>query len=357
MVIFGGKAFTREAIKAGESSGLKPAFRNAFEFCRQWMNGAHSFSIRTSGSTGTPKEISLTREQVLASVRATRRFFEIGKHSHLLCCLDTEKIAGKMMLLRALEWEGSVRVELPTANPLENSARESFDFVAMVPLQVAACFEHPQTREALDRIGILIIGGAAVGPGLRQRIQELPGKVYQTYGMTETVSHVALANLKSSGPVEYRALPEVRLAVDGTNRLCIQSPMSGDDWLVTNDVVEMTSSCTFLWKGRSDFVVNSGGVKLHPEEISQQIAPLVQELFPSSNFFLTGIPDAGLGEALVLILEAETDALRGEELLEAAKALLPKYWNPKAIRFVPRFCWTSTGKIDQFRTLASWEDE
>lgn len=357
MVIFGDTSFTSEAIKTGDRRGLKPEFEKAFGFCRQWLEGTDSFRVRTSGSTGSPKEISVTREQMLASVHATRRFFEIEKGSSLLCCLDTEKIAGKMMLLRGLEWEGVLQVVPPVANPLENMQQESLDFVAMVPMQVAACFDHPHTREALNRIKILIIGGAPVGPDLRERIKGLSGNVYQTFGMTETVSHVALADLKASGPLEYRALPEVRLAMDSSNRLCIHSPMSGADWLVTHDVVELTSDRSFLWRGRADFVVNSGGIKLYPEEISEQIAPLVQELFPSRNFFLTGIPDARLGEVLVLVVEGIGDDRRAERLLKAAKALLPRYWNPKDIRFIPRFCWTTTGKIDQIRTLVAWENE
>ncbi len=355
MIIFGNKTYTPEEIRTGKKGKLAPEFEAAFEFCRQWLNGTSCFDLQTSGSTGDPKTVRVHRNQMLASAQATRRFFGLKKGSRMLCCLDTGKIAGKMMLVRALEWEGVLVVVHPKQNPLEKLLDYHFDFAAMVPLQAEACYDHEYSRKALNQIELLIVGGAPVSPVLREKMRQVSGRVYQTYGMTETVSHVALADMKADGPLVYQALPQVMLKVDKEKKLGIQSPMSGEGWLFTNDLVEMTSSRTFIWKGRADFVINSGGIKLYPESILEKISPLLQEIFPNRNSFLTGIEDPKLGQELTLVIEGEEDTESASHLLKAAKRLLPRFQDPKSILFIPRFLFTSTGKIDQLRTLASWE--
>lgn len=355
MIIFGNSAYTPEEIKAGKKNRLAPDFETAFEFCRQWLNGVPDFDLQTSGSTGSPKTIRVNRKQMLSSIQATGRFFGVKKRSRMLCCLDPEKIAGKMMLVRALEWQGALVVDLPKQNPLENFLDYHFDFAAMVPLQAAACYDDENTRKALNQIEVLIIGGAPTSPELREKLKRVKGKVYQTYGMTETVSHIALADIKSDGPLVYQALPLVKLKLDNENKLCIQSPMSGEGWLRTNDLVEMISNRSFIWKGRADFAIISGGIKIHPESVLEKINPLLREVFPGRNSFLTGIADPKLGQALTLVIEGDEDTESGNHLLKEVKQLLPRYQDPKSILFIPRFLFTSTGKIDQLRTLASWE--
>ncbi|EPR69834.1 O-succinylbenzoic acid--CoA ligase [Cyclobacterium qasimii M12-11B] len=203
----------------------------------------------------------------------------------MLCCLDTSKVAGKMMLVRAMEWKGDLRVIPPESNPFKALINEYFDFVALVPLQVEKTMASSNGIKALEQIQNIIIGGAALSPRLREKVNNLPGRVFQTYGMTETVSHIALADLKDSGALLYKALPGVAIKVDKQNRLLIHAPMGGNTWLQTNDVVSLQSEETFLWKGRADNVVNSGGVKLHPEEIAIEIEGLMGQYFPGRLFF------------------------------------------------------------------------
>lgn len=357
MIIFGNREYTPEEIKAGNKGRLAPDFEAAFDFCSQWLNGTTSFDLQTSGSTGRPKTIKVHRDQMLASARATSRFFGIKKGLRMLCCLDTAKIAGKMMLVRALEWQGILQVVTPRENPLNDLQDYRYDFVAMVPIQVKACYEQEGSRKVLNQIEVLIIGGAPVNSDLRGKLKRLKGKVYQTYGMTETVSHIALADIKSDGRLVYEALPLVKLKVDNESKLCIWSPMGGDAWLPTNDVVEMLSNHSFVWKGRADFAINSGGIKIHPESILEKLSPLLGEIFPGRNSFLTGIADPKLGQALTLVIEGEADTERGNHLMETAKQLLPRYQAPKTVLFIPRFSFTPTGKIDQLRTLASWKKD
>ncbi|NHE56375.1 AMP-binding protein [Cyclobacterium plantarum] len=356
MIVFGQILYSIDQIKAGDKGPLPPEFEQGFQFCRRWLNGQDRFSLQTSGSTGEPKIIEVYRKQLLSSVNATRQFFKVKKGWKLLCCLDLDKIAGKMMLLRALEWEAHLWVHLPAANPLENLMEVDFDFVAMVPLQAEACLNNSRTKEALNKIKNLIIGGASISVPLKEALSNLKGSVYQSYGMTETVSHIALADVKKPGPLVYQTLPGVELKIDGEQRLQVRAPMTGDQWLPTNDMVQMISSASFIWKGRADFVINSGGIKIHPEEITAKLSGLMQEFFPGKKYFFTGRPDHQLGQSLIAVVEGVDDKKVGKAFLNQAKAILPRYKNPKDIVFVTEIKITSSGKIDQLRTLATWKN-
>ncbi|MBD3630771.1 AMP-binding protein [Cyclobacterium sp.] len=356
MIIFGNTSYTIDQIKAGDKGPLPSEFEQGFQFCRQWLNGQDRFSLQTSGSTGAPKIIEVYRKQLLSSVNATRQFFRVKKGWKLLCCLDLDKIAGKMMLLRALEWEAHLLVQLPAANPLENLTEVDFDFAAMVPLQVEACLNNSRTAEALNKVKHLIVGGASISISLKEALSKLKGSVYQSYGMTETVSHIALANVKKAGALVYQTLPGVELKIDDEQRLQVKAPMTGDLWLLTSDIVQMKSSNSFIWKGRADFVINSGGIKIHPEEITAKLSGLMQEFFPGKKYFFTGRPDQQLGQSLIAVVEGVDDEKVRQAFLNRAKAILPRYKNPKDIVFVTEIKLTSSGKIDQLRTLATWKN-
>ena len=352
MITFEDTTYTIDQILKGEYNNLSNSYKKAFAFCEQWLNGKDSFVLQTSGSTGKPKKVTVYREQLKESAKATKAFFGFTKGCKMLCCLDTEKVAGKMMLVRALEWESELKVIPADANPLQRIENEHFDFVALVPLQVEKSLTTNSGTLALSLIKNIIIGGAPTSSRLRKRLTRLPSRVFQTYGMTETVSHIALADLKSNGDLIYKALPKVQLKVDGSNRLRINAPMTGDVWLQTNDIVKLQSENSFTWKGRADHVVNSGGIKLHPEEIEAEIGDLMQFYFPHKKYFLTGSKDDKLGQALTLVIEGKKNTEAEKILLQKAKSLLPKFHNPKKILFFPQFKLTSSGKIDQLRTLA-----
>ncbi|SHG34495.1 AMP-binding protein [Flagellimonas flava] len=314
-------------IKEGE-----PFERAIGDFLVDWTMDNPTVLVQTSGSTGKPKDILLKKEHMVNSAKATGNYFGLQAGDTSLLCLPSTGIAGKMMLVRAMVLGLELDYVKPSSTPLDNISR-NYDFCAMVPLQV----EHSLLK--LECIRTLIIGGASVSPSLKERLMSLPAQVFETYGMTETITHVAVKSVKNSG---FKALPNISFAQDDRGCLVIEASKISDEPVVTNDMVELISETEFQWLGRYDSIINSGGVKLIPEQIEQKIAPLI-----SSRFFVAGIPDEVLGEKLVLILEGE--AVPDSDFLDAIKRLdgINKYEVPKELYFVPTFEMTTTEKVNR----------
>lgn len=329
--------------------GFPDFARAAFSFCRDWLNGEQSFSQSTSGSTGAPKQISITRKQMEASAKGTGDFFKTDPNSKLLCCLNPTYIAGKMMLVRAMVWDCEIHLVEPSSYPLEN-IKEEFDFVAMVPLQVQSCLGDEKSLEKLRTINNLIIGGAPISVKLKDDLAKNGIKAWQTFGMTETVSHIGLAEIQSDELV-YHVLPGVEIGQDSRATLWIKSEMSGAEPIQTNDLIELRSETSFVWKGRADFMVNSGGIKLFAELIEQKAEGVIEEIFPGISFFFIGEKDELLGEKLVLILETTESSSRVKILKERLSDVLGKYELPKKIYFSPKFARTESGKINRLKTF------
>lgn len=323
----------------------------AFTFCRDWLAGQETFTQQTSGSTGAPKLQVLSRAQMEASASATGAFFETTTRSHLLCCLNPAFIAGKMMLVRALVWDCPITLVEPSANPLLN-LEVQFSFVALVPLQVDAILAEEKSRLLLQAIPHVLIGGAALPHKTQQGLVQQGIRAWQSFGMTETVSHIALAPI-GAGELLYQALPGVSIGVNEQDCLWIHSPMSGSDKIQTNDRIELRSKNTFVWLGRNDFVVNSGGIKLFPEQLERKLAPLLEEICPGCNYFLFGEKDNRLGEQLVLYVEGTSEETKRIALEVGIGQILGKYEVPKKIYFKPAFTYTPSGKINRPTSAAS----
>ena len=317
--------------------------KDAFSFCKDWLEGKNSYLLHTSGSTGTPKPILIQRSQMESSALATKQFFEIPAKPQLLCCMNTQFIAGKMMLVRAMVWGGSILLVEPSSTPLKNLP-DSFDpeFVAMVPLQLEESIKN--SLHKLKAINYLLIGGAPASKNLQEAILELKLNAFQSYGMTETVSHIAIASYSSEEMV-YQVLPSVEVGTDNRGALWVNCPMSNHQKIQTNDMVELIDPYHFKWLGRTDFVINSGGYKLHPERIEKKL----EHLIPDHSYFLFGIPDSKFGQKLVLIIESDLPVADkvSQELKDKFLEVLDKYEIPKEIYFVDKFIRTETGKINR----------
>jgi O-succinylbenzoic acid--CoA ligase len=304
-------------------------------FLSDWFNASDEVVVHTSGSTGKPKPIHLQKAHMKASARATAVFFGTFAGTKALLCLSADYIAGKMMLIRALELGWDIHI-VPPSNALPD-LNDTFDFVAMVPMQVQA------NLNLLDHFKTLIVGGAPMSEDLMHAVRSKKVSVYETYGMTETITHIALKSV-TENENNFRALNGVNFSCDARGCLVIDAPNIANEKIVTNDLVRLGSSTTFEWLGRADNIINSGGVKLIPEQIENVISPFV-----SHRFFLSGIPHPSLGEQLVLVVETKTAPMEIEEIL--AQISWPHaYWRPKQLFCTAQFKETPTGKIDRNRT-------
>jgi len=270
------------------------------------------------------------------SVRMTGDFLRLRSGDTALLCLSPTTIAGKMMIVRALELNLKLIVVDVQSNPLKDLS-EGIDFAALVPLQVQVSLE--QHSDTLKSLGKLIIGGAALHPKLMQQLKDFPNEVWQTFGMTETISHIAMRRLNDSD-LSYQPLPGVEIETD-EEHLVIHAPALGIERLKTNDLVEMTAN-GFHWLGRSDFVINSGGIKIHPEQVEEKLSNLIQE-----NFFSSSLSDERLGDRHILCIEASESKVDLEQL----KTVLSSKEVPRTIYLFEHFVFTPSGKINRLETL------
>lgn len=305
------------------------------DFLLDWFDNNPYIDLQTSGTTGAPKIIRKSKQALVNSALATGDFFGLKPGDTALCCLPVQFIAGKMMLVRGLILGLAIDFVTPNSNPLEYSNKK-YDFVAMVPLQVE------NSLNELHKVNKLIIGGAKMNISLEKKLLNVSAKVYETYGMTETITHIAA---KKIGERAFSILPNVSISQDEKDCLVIDAPQVSDERLFTNDLVELINDNQFLLLGRIDNVVNSGGVKLIPEKIEEKLSDSIP-----SRFFVGGIPDTVLGEKLVLVIEGTQ-----QNLDESIFAVLDKYEKPKALFFVPEFDTTESGKIKRKVILKTLE--
>ncbi|WP_339864036.1 AMP-binding protein [uncultured Algoriphagus sp.] len=347
---FGSHTYQKKEDFDQEFTDLPDFAIGALKFCNDWFSENESFVQQTSGSTGIPKKIEITRAQMIASAKGTQAFFQTNQSTKLLCCLDSAYIAGKMMLVRAMVWGCQIELTEPKSNPLSGIVAIP-DFVAMVPLQVEACLREKSSLEKLRAVKNLLIGGAPVGFSLKDELVKNGIEAYQSYGMTETVSHIAVAKIEEVDLI-YRVLPGVEFGVDERNALWVKSASSNNELVKTNDLVELIHQNSFKWLGRADFVINSGGVKLHPELLESKAESTILQFYPTVSFFFFGMKDARLGEKLCLAIESTNiNKEVSQQLLKALKKVMNKYEIPKNTFVISSFSRTNTGKINRPKTI------
>lgn len=317
-------------------------------FLEEWNNDKDYIIAHTSGSTGTPKEIRLLKKDMVQSARNTNSFFSLDSESIFYLNLSPTYIAGKMMIVRAIEAKGMILEEEPSNNPLADYSGCPIDLCAFVPSQLISLFNNP---DRLRYIKNMIIGGGSIPEKLHKKIVDYGISAYSTYGMTETCSHIALAPVTASYE-PYEVVGDNTIEIDERGCLVINLPSFSVNKIVTNDIVELIDDRHFYWKGRFDNVINSGGIKIFPEEIEAKIA----SLFPNTRFFITSRKSEKWGSELVLALEYKSLASGEVKEGEIIPAFVEKMKNKLANCAVPRyyiavsqFETTSSGKIK--RTL------
>jgi O-succinylbenzoic acid--CoA ligase len=303
------------------------------EFLMDWFDNKDFIEMKTSGTTGLPKVVKLQKQAMIQSALATGDFFELEPRDKALLCLPVKFIAGKMMLVRSIILGLDLDIVEPSTQPLALNSTH-YDFVAMVPLQVQNSIEE------LKNVKKLIVGGAKMDSALEEKVLPLKTEVYETYGMTETITHIAA---KRVGESVFTVLPNVKIAQDDRGCLVITVPSISEEPIITNDLVDLIRENQFIFLGRIDNVINSGGVKLIPEQIE---AKLVGKI--NTRFFVTGILDSILGEKLILVIEGEKQDFSADFF-----DVLDKYERPKEIVFIPKFKENENGKLLRKPSLQS----
>lgn len=335
-----------DAILQGQVNTTSEHEASTFTFIRAWLKGEDSFTLQTSGSTGPPKNITFTRNQMQASAARTVKALGLEQGITSLVCLNTKYIAGKMMLVRALEHGLKIIAVDPASDPYQQiSASQPIDFMAVAPLQLQTLLDNPKYFSRLNSMKAILVGGAPVNLSLKTAISNLTCPVYETYGMTETLSNIALKHLNGAMASDYfTPLPGITLSRDNRDCLIIHDSIQHEP-LITNDVVELHEN-GFRWLGRADNVINSGGLKIYPEKVESALENVFQSLEIPRKYFIGSLPDERLGEAVTLFIEgsdiSKSDILR---LQKGIDQLPEKMERPRKAATIAAFQYTPTGKI------------
>ncbi len=303
------------------------------EFLNEWHNDRPTMLVHTSGSTGKPKPLLVEKCRMEASARITCNFLGLQQGDTALLCMPLDYIAGKMMVVRALTCGLRLITVSPSGTPCWD---EPIDFAAMVPLQVWNLLHDAAGRQRLMQVRHLIIGGGAIDEQLQKALHDFPHAVWSTYGMTETLSHIALRRLNGSEASQwYTPFEGVRLSLTEDGCLVIDAPAVHDGPLVTNDIAELRSDGSFRIIGRKDNVICSGGIKIQMEEVERLLHPYL-----SIPYIITRAKDERLGETVVLL----TEGGNSDEVKAVCERVLPKYWQPRRVLVVDHLPMTATGK-------------
>lgn len=342
--------FSKEGELINTESG-NLYYKKAMQTLDDWNFGKTAFEIKTSGSTGIPKTIRLKRALIEASIDMTKKAFDLYDSHLFFCCLNIENIAGLMMLLRSQHLKGELMLVEPSSDPLEKLGNLDYLFsdnrgrnvFAFVPLQLQKLLENEKYIQILKTAKTILVGGAAINTDLKTKISELYLPVFETYGMTETISHIAIKNIRLEEE-NFNVLEGVEIKLNEAGCLMIKSRTTDFDWITTNDIVEIIDNKSFKLIGRYDNIINSGGVKIQLEEIERKIE---ENIKIESRYFCFGIPDEKLGQKLVLIIESQEKIISKEQL----STILSKFEVPKEIYFVEKFSQTASSKIDKHKTI------
>ena len=304
------------------------------EFLLEWRSDSPYVEVKSSGSTGEPKRMMVEKRRMMNSARITCDFLGLKPGDTALLCMSLNYIAGKMMVVRSIERNLKLITVEPSGHPLTEDSK--YDLVAMVPMQVYNSLQVPEEKERLMQIKHLIIGGGAIDETMEEELRDFPNAIWSTYGMTETLSHIALRRLNGKEASEwYEPFPSVKVRLNEEGCLVIDAPEVCEETLVTNDIAEIEASGRrFRILGRKDNVICSGGIKIQTEEVERTLKPYLD-----APYMISKRPDPKFGEIVVLLTEGDISDAR-----EACERILPKYQQPKDYLRVDRIPLTETGK-------------
>lgn len=326
-------------LVAEGAENCPPALWDLYIFLEKWFDASPVITVHTSGSTGTPKELVVRKDRMMQSARLTCEFLNLQAGDTALLCMNLRYIGAMMVVVRSLVAGLNLIVRPASGHPLSD-IEEPLRFAAMVPLQVYNTLRVPEEKERLEQTDILIIGGGAVDDTLEAEISALPTAVYSTYGMTETLSHIALRRLNGeTASKHYYPFPSVELSLSAESTLVIKAPLICGEVLQTNDIACLYPDGSFTIAGRKDNVINSGGIKIQAEEMEKRLRPFIPV-----PFVVTSVPDPRLGQALTLLIAGQVDV---RELESKLQMVLDAYHRPRHIFMTESIPQTENGKTDR----------
>ncbi len=348
------QSFSFDAIKQHGRELLhnQQPFEQAFELARQWLNGNTTFTFFTSGSTGVPKAITLNRTQLEASANATIKALSLKPSEHILVCMNTQFIGGAMLLIRGLILGATITLQEPSSNPFKHLAQHHpYTFASFTPLQLFPLIQNLFGEQTiLNQFKQVLIGGASISNELEEILSMLSVKCYQTYGMTETVSHIAIRQIGKKE--SYQLLAGVAYQTDTRGCIALKGEVTQNQWVQTNDVIEPIDSNHFNILGRADDVINSGGIKVWPQKVEEQLRTVLKSLsIPFSNICVAQKTDQQLGEKVIVLIETNLHELDWELVKAKLYSTLHKYEIPKTAYLLQQFVYTPSGKINKVETL------
>ncbi len=306
-------------------------------FLKQWVSHS-SIDISSSGTTSEPKLLQIDKKYVFNSVNMTAEFFGIQSLDKVLHCLPIKYVAGKMQLIRALHLGLDLEMIKPSSKPIVQS--KYYDFATMTSQQLTRCLDH------ISGFKTLLVGGGLLSYKTQRKVQKVHSNVYESFGMTETLSHIAIRKLEDPIGV-FTLLPKVSITVDNRSRLIITAKHLGVHQLVTNDVVEILNEVQFKYLGRIDNVINSGGIKIYPEKIEEVLSSKINR-----PFFINSLKNDVLGQKVVLVMEQNQRDIAPSIIQKIIKnSSIKNYQKPKELMVFKTFVRTLTGKIKRKKTM------
>ena len=342
--------FTFEDVVNGKQNGFSTFEKEFIQFIRKWWTGESSYFFHTSGSTGKPKLIKATRHQLLQSAALTQQFFNYQPTGTSLIVLPIQYIAAKMQVVRA--WRSGMKIMAfePSANPfLPLDPMSPFETTSLVPYQLETILSSP-VAGILNNFKNILVGGAPIHPTLSLKLKDIKAHVYGTFGMTETFSQIALRKLNGDNADEiFTTLPGIVIEEDKRGCLSIHAPFLKNP-LHTHDLIEKVSDQRFIWKGRIDHVINSGGIKISPEKIERDLRKQQLDSIKERNFLIGPMPDKKLGQKVVMIIEG-IPIENIEEISQKLGEILSPHERPREILFLENFFYTPSGKVNRKKTF------
>ena len=326
------KSFKLNGVSHNEKSLLKKITSNRDHLflkslIASWFDTNNYLKVKTSGSTGNPKKIKIPKVDFIESCLLTKKTFDLNEKSRVINCLPVDYIAGKMMFIRALVIGLDIYTFPIKSNPI-NKIKSNYDFIAMTPLQLA------NSMNQIERIKNVIVGGGPVQNDLKRKILRLKNRIFETYGMTESLTHVAIKNL-TNNEKNFHALEGITFAKK-SGCLLVNTPHLSIKKIQTNDEINLVSKTEFSWLGRKDFIINSGGVKINPEELEKKLNKSYDQ-----NFIISSVKDEKLGQKVVIVFEKKIppDWIKSLEKFE-------KIFRPKKVFCLKKFLHVN-GKTDR----------